>query len=137
MLSHVTVGVSDLERSGRFYDAVLGPMGWVRRAVKPDGGPPSLCWHDPVTDFPRFFAYMPFDGAPASAGNGAMTAFLAPSQDAVVEAYQAGLKSGGTDDGAPGLRLNYGPTYFGAYLRDPDGNKIHVVHRADVTLRRG
>jgi len=137
MLSHVTVGVSELERSGRFYDAVLSPMGWVRRAVKPDGGPPSLCWHDPVTDFPRFFAYMPFDGAPCSAGNGSMTAFLAPSQEAVVAAYEAGLKAGGTDDGAPGLRLNYGPTYFGAYLRDPDGNKVHLVHRADVTLRRG
>ena len=68
----------------------------------------------------------------ASAGNGSMVAFLAPSQDAVHTAYTDGLAHGGRDEGAPGPRPQYGKGYYGAYLRDPDGNKIHIVHRADL-----
>ncbi|MEZ0244100.1 MAG: VOC family protein [Sphingomonas sp.] len=132
MLSHVTVGVGDLDRAGRFYDALLTPLGLARRAVTPDGGPPALCWHRPESVFPRFYAYLPFDGRPCSAGNGAMVAFLSPSSDAVERAYADAMAQGGADEGAPGPRAHYGPGYFGAYLRDPDGNKIHIVHRADV-----
>lgn len=130
MISHITVGVSDLDRAGLFYDAVLTPLGLVRREVTPDGGPAALCWQAPKASFPRFYAYRPFDGQPCSSGNGSMTAFLAPSPTAVRQAYISGLAAGGCDEGPPGLRLNYGPDYFGAYLRDPDGNKVHVVHRA-------
>ena len=130
MFSHVTVGSSDLVRSGRFYDAVLLPLGIVRRIVQPDGGPPSLCWHDGTGRLPRFYAYSPFDGAAASAGNGAMVAFLAPSAEAVRQGHAAGLREGGTDEGQPGPRPHYGRDYFGAYLRDPDGNKVHLVYRS-------
>jgi len=52
MFSHVTVGVSDLDRAGSFYDALLVPLGLARRPVTPDGGPPSLCWHRPGTSLP-------------------------------------------------------------------------------------
>ncbi|MGY2052020.1 VOC family protein [Methylobacterium sp. JK268] len=131
MFSHVMVGVRDLGRAARFYDAVLAPLGLKQRPVTPDGGAPSLCWvGDDV--LPRFYACLPFDGAPSGVGNGSMVAFLAPAEAAVTASHMAGLATGGTDEGAPGPRPHYGRGYFGAYLRDPDGNKIHVVFRGDL-----
>ncbi|WP_175881218.1 VOC family protein [Burkholderia sp. BCC0044] len=132
MFSHVTVGARDLGRAGRFYDAVLAPLGLKRRVVTSDGGPPALCWVAGQTPLPRFYVYLPYDGEPASIGNGSMVAFLAPSQEVVNTAYAKGLEHGGTDNGAPGLRPRYGDGYYGAYLRDPDGNKVHIVHRGDL-----
>ncbi|MFE0016589.1 VOC family protein [Mesorhizobium sp. NPDC059054] len=132
MFSHVTVGVSDLDRAERFYDAVLLPLDLRRRPVTPDGGPASACWVGKNRTLPRFYTYILFDRRPANAGNGSMVAFLAPSPEAVSEAYAAGIAAGGSDEGAPGLRPHYGDGYFGAYLRDPDGNKVHIVHRGDV-----
>jgi len=103
-----------------------------RREVIPDGGPPSACWVDSARLLPRFYVYVPFDGMPSSPGNGCMVAFLAPSSAVVNNAYAAGLAAGGTDEGPPGSRPHYGPDYYGAYLRDPDGNKVHIVHRGDL-----
>lgn len=132
MFSHVTVGTRDLERSGHFYDAVLVPLGLKRRVVLPDGGPAALCWVSAQANLPRFYVYSPYNGEPATVGNGSMAAFLAPSAAAVDSAYADGLAHGGRDAGAPGPRPHYGDGYYGAYLRDPDGNKIHIVHRADL-----
>ncbi|WP_193074145.1 VOC family protein [Pseudomonas sp. FME51] len=132
MFSHVTVGTQDLERAGRFYDAVLAPLGLRQRVVTPDDGPPALCWVSGVTPLPRFYVYMPRDGLPATVGNGSMAAFLAPTAEAVKASWASGLANGGTDEGAPDERPHYGKGYFGAYLRDPDGNKIHVVYRGDL-----
>lgn len=132
MFSHVTVGCSDLARTAAFFDAVLTPTGLQRRAVTPDGGPPSACWILPGHELPRFYVYTPFDRNPVSAGNGSMVAFAAPSPAAVDAAHAAGLAAGGTDEGAPGPRPQYGAGYYGAYLRDPDGNKVHIVHRGDM-----
>jgi len=132
MFSHITVGVENLDRASRFYDAILLPLGLKQRVVTPDGGPASLCWISPESGLPRFYAYRPFNGLPASAGNGSMVAFLAPSEAAVTEAYSAGLLAGGQDEGPAGPRPNYGEGYFGAYLCDPDGNKIHLVYRGDL-----
>ena len=132
MFSHVTVGTNDLESATAFYDAVLTKLGLQQRAVTPDGGPPSACWAMPGVGLPRFYVYSPFNQQPATAGNGDMVAFLAPSPDVLDAAYAAGLSSGGTDEGAPGPRPHYGAGYYGAYLRDPDGNKIHLVHRGDL-----
>lgn len=132
MFSHVTVGTRDLERAERFYDAVLVPLGLTRRVVTPDGGPAALCWVAAHSPLPRFYVYRPFNGEPATVGNGGMVAFLAPSKEAVETAYAGGLARGGTDEGAPGPRPHYGDGYFGAYLRDPDGNKVHIVHRGDL-----
>ena len=61
-----------------------------------------------------------------------MLAFAAPSPEAVNRAYAAGIAAGGTDDGAPGQRPQYGIGYYGAYLRDPDGNKVHIAFRGDL-----
>lgn len=132
MFSHVTVGARDLERAGRFYDATLAPLGLKRRSVTPDGGPPALCWVKVTAPLPRFYVYIPRNGEPSTVGNGSMVAFLAPSEEAVEAAYAAGLANGGTDDGVPGPRPHYGTGYFGAYLRDPEGNKVHIVHRGDL-----
>jgi catechol 2,3-dioxygenase-like lactoylglutathione lyase family enzyme len=132
MFSHVTVGCADLERAAAFYDAVLAPIGLMRRAVTPDGGPPAACWVIPGQPLPRFYVYIPFDGRPATAGNGGMVAFTAPSPAAVDAAHRAGLAAGGADEGAPGPRPRYGEGYYGGYLRDPDGNKVHIVHRGDL-----
>jgi catechol 2,3-dioxygenase-like lactoylglutathione lyase family enzyme len=132
MFSHVTVGTRDLARAAAFYDALLLPLGLRRREVLPDGGPAAACWVLPGQVLPRFYVFMPFNRQPASAGNGSMVAFLAPSPAAVDAAFRAGLDAGGADEGAPGERANYGPGYYGAYLRDPDGNKIHLAFRGDL-----
>ncbi|MHC9086148.1 VOC family protein [Luteimonas sp. RIT-PG2_3] len=132
MFSHVTVGTLDLERAGRFYDALLLPIGLRQRVVTPDDGPLALCWVSGDAPLPRFYVYSPHDGLPATAGNGSMTAFLAPAAEAVQASWASGLANGGTDEGAPGERPHYGEGYFGAYLRDPDGNKIHIVYRGDL-----
>lgn len=132
MFSHITVGVSDLDRAECFYNALLAPLGLVQRPVLPDGGPSSRCWHQPGVSLPRFYIYIPFDGEPCSHGNGGMVAFLAPSVEAVECAHAAAMQHGGSDNGAPGPRPQYGHDYFGAYLRDPDGNKIHLVYRHEV-----
>ncbi|MFM9926061.1 VOC family protein [Variovorax sp. H27-G14] len=135
MFSHVTVGCTDLPRTAAFYDALLAPLGLVRRPVVPDGGPEAACWTAPGQALPRFYAYIPLNGEPASVGNGSMVAFSAASAEAVDAAHEAALRHighGASDEGAPGPRPRYGQGYYGAYLRDPDGNKIHVVYRGDL-----
>lgn len=130
----MTVGTNDLDKAAIFYDAVLIPLGLCRRIVAPDGGPPSACWLKPDIALPRFYVYSPYDRNDAAAGNGSMVAFSAPHAEAVDEAYAAGLSAGGVAAGAPGPRPHYGDGYYGAYLRDPDGNKVHIVHRGDLHL---
>lgn len=132
MFSHVTVGTRDLERAGRFYDALLAPLGLRQRPVTPDGGPLALCWVSGNASLPRFYVYSPRDGLPATVGNGSMVAFLAPTIEAVKASWASGIANGSTDEGAPGARPHYGEGYFGAYLRDLDGNKVHIVHRGDL-----
>ncbi len=132
MFSHITVGTNDLARAESFYDAVLAPLGLKQRQVRPDGGPLSLCWIAPHQRLPAFYVYQPFNKQTASPGNGAMIAFKVPSRQAVDVAYCEGMKTGGTCEGEPGERTHYGQGYYGAYLRDPDGNKIHIAFRGDV-----
>ena len=131
MFSHITVGSNDLDTAEAFYDAVLEPIGLKQREVIPDGGPEARCWVKDEAKFPRFFVYSPFDKSEANAGNGSMVAFLAGSPSSVDRAYEAGLDKGGTCEGKPGPRDHYAKGYYGAYLRDPDGNKIHIVFRDD------
>ncbi|MBB2202598.1 VOC family protein [Gluconacetobacter tumulisoli] len=129
MFSHVTVGVRDVGRAATFYDAVLAPLGIVRSWTAEDGR--FVGWRKPdgQEEDGTFFIGSPFDGQPPAPGNGWMCAFAAPSHAAVQAAHDAAMSHGGTDEGAPGPRPQYGPHYFGAYMRDPDGNKLHVVCR--------
>jgi len=76
---------------------------------------------------PRIFIYYPFDERPATWGNGTHVAFIANSRAAVDEFHKAALTNGGFDEGAPGIRKEYKPDYYAAYVRDPDGNKLQAV----------
>ena len=80
---------------------------------------------------PRIFIYYPFDEKLATWGNGTHVAFVADSRTAVDEFHKAALANGGLDEGAPGIRKNYLPNYYAAYVRDPDGNKLQAVCYAE------
>jgi catechol 2,3-dioxygenase-like lactoylglutathione lyase family enzyme len=120
---YLTLGTNDLARAARFYDAALAPLGMIRRATEPT----EVGYGFAQDRRTRLWITLPFDGKPASVGNGSMPALVAPSQQAVRDFHAAALTHGGTDEGAPGLRP-YGPAFFAAYVRDPDGNKLSAVH---------
>jgi catechol 2,3-dioxygenase-like lactoylglutathione lyase family enzyme len=125
MFSHVTIGSSDLERSGAFYDAVMKTLGHERFY----SGDHIVGYGTPTGD--QTFVMHPFDGSPASVGNGTHIAFVAGERVAVDAFHAAALANGGSDEGAPGLRPQYHENYYGAYVRDPDGNKLQAVcHRS-------
>jgi len=126
MFSHVSIGARDLAKLAAFYDTVLAPLGITRATPSDEVG--YAGWKR-GGEGPGFFVGRPFNGEPATPGNGTMTAFEAPSRDAVDQVHALALANGGSDEGAPGLRPHYAPGYYGAYMRDPEGNKFHVVHR--------
>ena len=76
---------------------------------------------------PQLWIVRPLDKKAASVGNGITIGLEAPDRPAVDAAYAAGMAAGGKDEGKPGLRTHYHPNYYGAYLRDPDGNKVCIV----------
>jgi len=126
MLHHVSVGVTDVERAAKFYDAVLGALGFKRTAQYL---PYAIAYGPGVS---MFWIGLPHDQKGASVGNGAHIGFAARTKGAVHKFHEAGLASGGADDGAPGARPDYGPDYYGAFLRDPDGNKIEAALQAEA-----
>ncbi|WP_029029489.1 VOC family protein [Salinarimonas rosea] len=131
MFSHVMVGANDLPRQIAFYDAVLAPLGLARWHTNLEGSDTDRAgagWTRPGERWPQFWVQVPFDLKPASVGNGVQVSFMAPDRAAVDAAYAAALAAGGADEGAPGERPHYAAGYYGAYCRDPEGNKIHFVH---------
>lgn len=122
MIGYVTIGALDSETSGKFYDAVLGAIGGERKFA--DGG--WIGYGPKGSDDHSVYVCPPHDKKPATVGNGSMLAFPAKTKDDVRAAYEAGLKAGGRDEGAPGPRPADSTSFFGAYLRDPTGNKICV-----------
>ena len=116
MIDHVSVEVSDLERSARFYDALFFAVGVRRVHASAD----ALAYG---IDHPGFWV-IARDGA--GGGNGHL-AIAARGKAAVDAAYEAGMRAGGSDDGPPGPRPQHGPRYYAAYLRDPDGLRLEVV----------
>ncbi len=123
MISHVTLGSSDISRSRAFYDRTLEPLGIVRVHDEAE----AIAYATAKDAMPWLWILTPFNGEPASFGNGTHIAFLAPDRAAVRTCHAAGLETGGSDEGAPGPRPNYSEHYYGAYLRDPDGNKLQAV----------
>jgi catechol 2,3-dioxygenase-like lactoylglutathione lyase family enzyme len=121
ILSHVSVGVSDLPRARAFYDAVMSALGYGVVMDHPEHGTAY------GTAFPEFWIGRPHDGAAASAGNGTHIAFLAPDRAAVEAFHAAALAHGGSCDGPPGLRPEYTESYYAGFVRDPDGNKIEAM----------
>lgn len=128
MFSHIQIGARDLAAMITFYDAVLAELGLVRLPEDDDGGPAGAGWCAPGMAWPQFYVQLPFNGLAASSGNGVQVSFAAHSQEHVRKAWQTAIASGATDEGAPGLRPHYGADYFGAYCRDPEGNKLCFVH---------
>ncbi len=124
MISHVHVGVTDFERAFAFYTDVMDALGFALKFCARDR--PWAAWMPAAAARPLFLIGHPFDGASATAGNGQMVALLAPSRAAVDTCHRRALAAGGRDDGPPGLRPQYHPDYYGAYFRDPDGNKICI-----------
>ncbi|MBI1244863.1 MAG: VOC family protein [Alphaproteobacteria bacterium] len=120
MLYYVTLGANDEKKAHAFYTAVLAPLGIV--PIGEHGG----FGHQGGEAF--LWIGKPFDGKPATFGNGTMVAFRAPSRAAVDRFHALCLANGGSDEGAPGLR-KYAPDWYGAYARDPDGNKLTAVSR--------
>lgn len=120
MLHHLSFAVSNLARSGAFYDAALAPLGYMRvwaddRAI----GYGRAGGEDQFAIKLRSSVTVP--------GDGFHVAFAAPSREAVVAFYQAAQEHGGKDHGAPGIHSEYGPDYYAAFVLDPDGYRIEAV----------
>jgi catechol 2,3-dioxygenase-like lactoylglutathione lyase family enzyme len=122
MIDHLSLGVADLARSGAFYDAVLGALGYVRLFTTPRG----IGWGAPGAVDEAFAVLASGEGARAP-GDGCHVAFLAKTRDAVDAFHLAALAEGAADDGAPGLRPQYGAHYYAAFVRDPDGYRLEAV----------
>lgn len=124
MIAYVTVGADDIRSAKRFYSAFLPALGYgLKEGIEGlSYALPHLA--DQTTFLPDFYVKPTFDGEPASAGNGAMVAFELLDQGQVRALHAAALAAGGTDEGQPGYRASYGPNFYIAYLRDPQGNKI-------------
>ncbi|ANH03184.1 MULTISPECIES: VOC family protein [Shinella] len=122
MLLYTTVGTNDLERAGRFYDAVLPLLGYIRQKQAPDEI--GYAGRDDVRC--RFWVVEPFNREPATFGNGVTIALVAPTRAAVDAFHAAALAAGGIDEGAPGLRP-FHASFYAAFIRDPDGNKLAAV----------
>ncbi|CAG1013466.1 MAG: VOC family protein [Rhizobiaceae bacterium] len=122
IIDHLSLGVADVPAAHVFYSRVLDTFG-IRCLAEGEGF--AAFGRDRIA----FLLLTPFDGGLASAGNGAHVAFAAPAREAVARAHAAGLDAGAIDEGAPGVRAAYPmPGVFAAYLRDPWGNKIELVH---------
>jgi catechol 2,3-dioxygenase-like lactoylglutathione lyase family enzyme len=122
---YTTLGVSDLARSAAFYDAVFGALGCRRSEDVPEG---FVAWGPDYDGGVSFWICKPFDGKPATGGNGTMGALRARSEAEVRAFHEAALAHGGTDEGAPGTRTYYEPSFYVAYVRDPDGNKLACAY---------
>jgi catechol 2,3-dioxygenase-like lactoylglutathione lyase family enzyme len=117
MIGYVTIGTNDLARARDFYDKVLEPLGGKRTyATERTQGYSNGASGTIAVN-------LPFDGEPATAGNGSMFALAAPSNELVDAVYAVALEQGAKCEGPPGQRM---PIFYGAYFRDPDGNKLCV-----------
>lgn len=122
MFSHTTIGTNDITAARQFYDAAMGAIGQTRFYDYEDA---ASAYGSPQDN--QLWVLKPINGEPATAGNGQMTAFLAPDRASVDAFHAAALANGGTDEGAPGLRPDYHENYYGAYVRDREGNKLCAV----------
>ena len=117
MIGYVTLGTNDMDKALKFYDTVLAELGGARgfasdrmQAYTAKGGP-------------MLMVCTPYDKEAATVGNGTMVALAAPDRATVDKVHATALAAGAADEGAPGERI---PTFYGAYFRDPDGNKFCV-----------
>jgi len=119
MIIHICFGTRDLEKAGKFYDAIAAALG----AERGHATETTIYWSKPGSGA-GFAVTLPYNGEPASWGNGVMATLGAENQEMVDNLHAAALANGGTDEGAPGPRAN---GMYCAYWRDPDGNKMNAV----------
>ena len=119
MLDHISIGVRDIKRARRFYDAALAPLGY--RCVSDYGT--MLGYGDAKAALWVGEAKRPVAADPES---GLHICFSAPTRQSVDAFYAAALKAGGTDNGKPGPRADYGPNYYAAFVVDPDGYRLEA-----------
>ena len=120
MLDHVTIGVSDIERSRNFYDLALRPLGITRLYAEGETA-------SGYGISPKAFFWISWRSFPQT---GAHIAFTAQDRAVVDQFHAEAIASGGRDNGAPGIRPNYHPSYYGAFVLDPDGHNIEAVCHA-------
>ena len=121
MFNHISIGVRDIARSKAFYDSALEAIGYRRLSESEDslgyGKEEAVFWvnlaNSPVPDDPK---------------SGLHFCFEAPDRDSVARFHAAALAAGGRDNGKPGIRANYSPDYFVAFVVDPDGYRLEALH---------
>jgi catechol 2,3-dioxygenase-like lactoylglutathione lyase family enzyme len=130
MIGYVTIGAANPDQAVKFYDPVLGALdherfffdnGWAGYRPKDDPAGQTL------------FVCTPHDAKPATAGNGMMVGLKAGTPAQVRACHAAAVANGGTSEGEPGPRPQYGPDLYVAYFRDPTGNKLSVVYKGPLT----
>lgn len=119
MFDHISIGVRDIKRTRRFYDAALKPLGYTCLSE----GDTSLGYGRDAVALWISVAPRP---VPADEGSGLHICFEAPTRKSVDEFYAAALAGGGRDNGKPGLRDDYGPNYYAAFAIDPDGYRLEA-----------
>jgi catechol 2,3-dioxygenase-like lactoylglutathione lyase family enzyme len=120
MIHHVSLGANDMARARAFYDAVMPLLGF--RLLKSS----DHAAHYGVGEI-IFSIQKPVNGKPASPGNGVHVAFPVRTREMVDAFHSESLQHGGSSDGEPGLRPEYDANYYGAFVRDPDGDKIEAL----------
>lgn len=122
-LNYVMIGSDDVEKARAYYDAVLPLIGGT---VVMEFMPHGFCYG--LRGGGRIWVMPPFNKEAATPGNGMMVGLLCAGESEVQTAHAAALVAGGSDEGAPGPRPQYGPDFYGAYARDLDGNKMSFVY---------
>ena len=120
VIDHLTIGVSDIDRSRRFYREALAPLGFEEFGPWREGARATTFGVEDADDFAISLEYQP--------GSNVHIAFAADDREQVDAFYAAALEAGGRDNGAPGPRPEYSAGYYGAFVLDPDGNNVEAVH---------
>jgi catechol 2,3-dioxygenase-like lactoylglutathione lyase family enzyme len=120
MIDHISIAVRDLDKAARFYQAMLGAIGYATLETRPH----TIGFGK---TYPEFWINLRAGMAPVAGDSGAHAGLRVRSTELVDAFHAAALAAGGTSDGAPGLRPQHGEGYYAAFIRDPDGNRIEAV----------
>ncbi len=125
MINYISIGANDVALSTNFWEAVLTPLGYKKCWESENGA--ALAPDGDYNKMGSVFIGKPHDKGMATPSNGTMPGFFSPSRAAVDAFHAAALANGGSCEGPPGLRENYGPNMYLAYIRDPVGNKFSAL----------
>lgn len=123
MIGYITLGTNDIQRAGAFYDSLLAEFGAVRTMNYPN----FIAWGS-SPERTALAIIKPYDGNPASVGNGVMVGFQADSRETVESVYNKAMSLGAKDEGPAGPRSD---TFYAGYFRDPDGNKLNIFYAGE------